>query len=179
MLRIQEKILLFSIRTRKDEKAFEKLISSHTVALKRFFVIKLPRQEDADDAFSTTLLRVWNYIKSSEVESVSGLVFTIARGVVAEFYRSRKIETVSIEGHEESVVDSVEGLENYIDVEIIKQKVKELNDEQQLAFELKFLEGLTVREVAERIQKSESATRVMLHRLIKKMRNELSKKCDQ
>lgn len=173
---MQEKILLYSIRVLKDEKAFEKLISKHDVALRRFFEMKLPRHEDAEDAFTMTLLRVWNYFKSSEVESVSGLIFTIARGVVAEFYRKNKIETVSIEGHENDLTKTEGELETKIDVELVRQKISDFSEEQQLIFQLRFLDGLTIREVAERIQKSESATRMIVHRLLKYLRAEVSKK---
>lgn len=181
MLKIQEKIYLYKIRTQRDQRAFERIMSEHIPALKRFLIFKMPREEDAEDAFSTTLLRIWNYFNASEVESVSGLIFTIARGVVAEFYRSKKNETVSIDGHEESLVDLEEKLETKIDVEIIREKIKELgtDEELQLALELRFFEGLTIKEVAKRIQKSESATRTMIHRLIKKIRVEFSKKYGQ
>ena len=152
-------------------------MSEHASALKRFFVYKLPRKEDAEDAFSITLFRIWNYLTAVEVESVSGLIFTIARSVVAEFYRSRKIETVPIEGHDQSPEDQEEKFENWMDVEIIKKKISEIFDnEQQLALQLRFFEGLTIKETAKRIQKSENATRVMIHRLLKRLRADLNKK---
>jgi len=177
VLRTQEQFLLFSIRTKRDEKAFDRLMSEHASALKRFFVYKLPRKEDAEDAFSITLFRIWNYLTAVEVESVSGLIFTIARSVVAEFYRSRKIETVPIEGHDQSPEDQEEKFENWMDVEIIKKKISEIFDnEQQLALQLRFFEGLTIKETAKRIQKSENATRVMIHRLLKRLRADLNKK---
>ncbi|KKT69780.1 MAG: RNA polymerase, sigma-24 subunit, ECF subfamily [Candidatus Uhrbacteria bacterium GW2011_GWE2_45_35] len=176
---MQEKILLYSIRVQKDEKAFERLISQHTVALRRFLAMRLPRHEDAEDAFSTILLRTWNYLKSSEVESVSGLIFTIARGVIAEFYRKKKFDTVPIEGHEDSLVNSEKELEVRIDVELLREQVSQMDDDQQLIFQLRFLDGLTIKEVAKRVQKSESATRMSAHRLLKKIRAEIQKKYDQ
>lgn len=181
MLKTQEKILLFSIRTKRDERSFDRLMSEHASALKRFFAYKLPRREDAEDAFSITLFRVWNYLTASEVESVSGLIFTIARSVVAEFYRNRKIETVPLEYAENitSVKKPERKFEDWMDVELVKKLIWQIFDEeQQLAFQLRFFEGLTIREVAKKIQKSENATRVMIHRLLKRLRVELMKKCD-
>jgi RNA polymerase sigma-70 factor (ECF subfamily) len=155
-------------------------MSEHASALKRFFSYKLPRREDAEDAFSVTLFRIWNYLTASEVESVSGLIFTIARSVVAEFYRSRKIETVPIEGHDQLSEDQEGKFENWMDVEIVKKRLVEMfNEDEQLVFQLRFFEGLTIKEVAKKIQKSENATRVMLHRLLKRLRAELTKNCDK
>ena len=67
MLKVQEKILLFDIRARRNQNSFERLIVEHVPALKRFLLFKLPRPEDAEDAFNTTLLRLWNYLQASEV----------------------------------------------------------------------------------------------------------------
>jgi RNA polymerase sigma factor (sigma-70 family) len=53
------------------------------------------------------------------------------------------------------------------------------NEDEQLVFQLRFFEGLTIKEVAKKIQKSENATRVMLHRLLKRLRAELTKNCDK
>lgn len=178
MLKTKEKFLLFRIRFQRDDKAFEALINEHAAALKRFFAFKLPRQEDVEDAFSDTSLRVWNYLTATEVESVSGLIFTIARGVVAEFYRKRKFETVPIEGHDQSSKDDQEK-STAIDMEVekVKKQIEEIFDEEeQLIFQLRFFDGFSVKEIAKKVQKSENATRVMLHRLLKRLRVALDKK---
>ena len=172
---MQEKILLFKIRTQRDEKAFAKIYEQHASAVHRFLLIKLPRREDAEDALSTTFLRVWNYLTSSEVEKVSGLIFTIARGVVSEFYRTKRIETTSIE---EEVVDWSVATETLGDVALIKKALDEMDEESRLALTLRFFEGKKVSEVADHLQKSESATRMIIHRATKKLRAKFVKKCD-
>lgn len=180
MLKVKEKILLFKIRTLRDERAFDEIVKEHAGALQRFFKMKLPRLEDAEDAFSVTLLRTWNYITAVEVESLSGLIFTIARSVVAEFYRSRKIESVPIEGHDQESEDTEDLVSEKLEVEKVKEKILEIfNEEEQLAFQLRYFDGFRTKEVAEKIQRSENATRVLIHRLLKKLRAELNKKkCD-
>jgi RNA polymerase sigma-70 factor (ECF subfamily) len=177
VLKVKEKILLFKIRTLRDERAFNEIVREHAGALQRFFKMKLPRIEDAEDAFSITLFRTWNYLTAAEVESLSGLLFTIARSVVAEFYRNKKNETVPIEGHDQETEDFEDSFSTKLEVEKVKAKILEIfNDEEQLAFQLRYFDGLRVREVAKKIQRSENATRVLIHRLLKKLRVELTKK---
>jgi len=170
---MQEKILLFKIRTRRDEKAFAKIYEQHASAVHRFLLAKLPSHEDAEDALSTTFLRVWNYLTSSEVEKVSGLIFTIARGVVSEFYRTKRIETTPIE---EDVADKNETIEITGEISLIKKALDEMDEETQLALTLRFFEGKKVSEVADHLQKSESATRMIIHRATKKLRAKFEKK---
>ncbi|MFA6131757.1 MAG: sigma-70 family RNA polymerase sigma factor [Patescibacteria group bacterium] len=170
---MQEKILLFKIRTRRDEKAFAKIYEQHASAVHRFLLTKLPAREDAEDALSTTFLRTWNYLTSSEVEKVSGLIFTIARGVVSEFYRTKRIETTSIE---EDVASKDETSETLGDIALIKRALGETDEETRLALTLRFFEGKTISEVADHIQKSESATRMLIHRATKKLRAKFEKK---
>lgn len=168
---MQEKFLLLKIRTRRDEKAFAEIYEQHAKAVHRFLLTKLPRREDADDAMSTTFLRVWNYLTSSEVEKVSGLIFTIARGVVSEFYRTKRIETVSIE---EDVVDKSVKTEILGDISLVKKAIDEMDEETSLALNLRFFEGKKISEVADHLQKSESATGMIIHRAMKKLRAKFS-----
>lgn len=172
----REKFLLYRIRILKDEQAFKAIFDDHVSAVRRFLLTRLPSKEDADDALTQTFMRVWNYVTKSEVEALSGLIFTIARGVVSEFYRT-KGDTVVLSTEqvsEEALVD--EGKEKDIrlktDIMIIKRRLSELSDSHQLAITLKYFENLSTREIAKRLQKTENATRVLIHRAIKAL-NEL------
>jgi RNA polymerase sigma-70 factor (ECF subfamily) len=176
VLDVQEKSLLFKIRVLKDQKAFAVLLSKHSSALQRFLKMKLPKIEDAEDAFSVTLYRFWNYLTASEVESVSGLLFTIARSVVAEFYRSRKTENVPLEDYEVAAVD--ERLNEKIDAQtIVNKELKNLDDETKEMIVMRYFEGWKIKDIAKHLGKSENSTRVAIHRAVKKIRLNI-KKCE-
>lgn len=175
VLNVQDKIILFKIRTFKDQKAFAVLLSKHSSALQRFLKMKLPTTADAEDAYSITSYRFWNYLSSSEVESVSGLLFTIARSVVAEFYRSRKAENIPLDGFDKSVD---ERLDEKLDAAMmVKKELKELDNETKEILIMRFLEGWRVKDVANHLGKSERATAMIVHRALKKIRLNI-KKCD-
>lgn len=176
MLDVQEKTLLFKIRVLKDQKAFAVLLSKHSPALQRFLKMKLPKIEDAEDTYSITVYRFWNYLTASEVESVSGLLFTIARSAVAEFYRSRKTENISFEDHEVAAVD--ERLGEKIDAQtMVGEELKKLDDETKEMIVMRYLEGWKIKDIANHLGKSETSTRVAMHRAMKKIRLNI-KKCE-
>lgn len=175
----KERFLLYRIRVHRDRAAFVELHKEHAPGIFRFLRSKLPMREDADDALSTTFLRLWNYLLVTEVESASGLVFTIARGVIAEFYRTRRTAETSYDTDDASAnlaTDAGSGaaqMQARTDVELLKQALQEFDEESQLAFTLRYFEGLQVKDVAERIQKTENATAVLLHRLKKRLQERL------
>lgn len=177
----KERFLLYRIRTAGDRAAFTEL---HDMLAKRVFQYlrhKLPTKEDAEDALTTTFLQLWNYIRKTKVDSVSGLVFTIARSVVASFYRTRDPFTDSFESRTEESSESTD-IANDSDmgksarqtvakteIELMKEALGELGEEAELAFSLRYFEGLPIDEVAHIIERSVGATTVLLHRIRKRL----------
>lgn len=115
---------------------------------------------------------------STKVEHISGLLHTIARGVVAEFYRSRKetvpldadaslIETLSDQGEEEQHMHA------NAEITLIQRSLNKLSEEQSLAVTLRYVSELPVSQIAEQLGKSVNATHVLLHRAMKVLRRDL------
>ncbi len=151
-------------------------MADHHKALLRFLEFRLPSKADADDALSITMLRTWNYLTSgTHVEHLPGLIYTIARSVVAEFYRSRR-STVSTDLLEESGViipdtqHTKGAMEARVDVQFLEEKLKELSEEDRDLIVMKHFEQLSTQEIADRLEKSVTATSVALHRALKKLR---------
>ncbi len=176
MRRRKEQFLLFRIKAFKDEHAFAALLSEHGSALQRFLYFKLPTKQDAEDAYSTSCLRVWEYSSREKIESFSGLIYTIARGVVADFYRnSEKKESTEAQASEFSLSqvesrDSGKSIEEFVDGELMKLALMKLSEEERDAVVMRHLEGYPIKQVADQIGKSENATSVLLHRALKKIR---------
>lgn len=181
----REKFLLTRIRVFKDEHAFEALLSEHSPALQRFFYSKLPHHHDVEDAYSTLMLRLWEYTIRTPVEHFSGLAYTIARGVVAEFYRHREgKEQVPLsggsdgeEGVELESEFSAEYVETQIDSQLVKEGIKKLkNEDDKEILLLRFVEGYRVKDIAKYLGKSENATSVLIYQALKKIRASILKK---
>ncbi|HLD20715.1 MAG TPA: sigma-70 family RNA polymerase sigma factor [Patescibacteria group bacterium] len=166
------------IRVFKDEGAFESLLSDYAAPLQRFLYSKLPSASDVEDAYSALLLRLWEYLTSTPVGHFSGLAYTIARGIIAEFYRTReKVSHVAIsdeydvDGVRVESRETVEKLEARIDVTWVKEALKKLaSEDDREVIILRFLEGYAVKDIAKYIGKTPNATSVLLNRALKKLR---------
>jgi len=176
----KEQFLLYRLRTRRDSRAFACLFNEHKDPIFRYLKAKLPTVQDAEDALSTTFLRLWNYVITSPVDHVSSLTFTIAKGVIADFYRHRKIDSplTNEEGEDLPLAgeDDKEGIEMRAEVSLVKRIIPTLKSEHQDVILLRFVQGLSVKEAAHYLQKSESAVRVTLHRAIKELRIKFEQK---
>jgi RNA polymerase sigma-70 factor, ECF subfamily len=171
----KEKFLLYRLRVYKDSRAFSQVFAAHKSPVFRYLRIKLPTLQDAEDALSTTFIRLWNYVTTSQVDNLAALSFTIARGVVADFYRSRKqdisLEVMTDAGVEFAGSENVqEEVEQKEDIERIKLVLPKLREDYQEIIILRHIEGLSTKEVARFIDKTESAVRVALHRALKELR---------
>lgn len=179
----KEKFFLFRIRVFKDEQAFALLLGIYATSLQKFLYRKLPTQADVEDAYSTLMLRLWEYAIQTPIQHFSGLAYTIARGIVAEFYRQREgkeIVTIAEETeggvHPESAF-SGEHIQKNIDVQLVTQGIKALkNEDDREALLLRFVEGYSVKEIAQFLGKTENATSVLIHRALKKVRTLFEKK---
>ena len=165
----KEQFLLHRIRLFRDERAFNALYEAYGGKVHRFLSGKLPSVNDAADAQSEVFLRTWQYITVTEVDSFSGLIFTIARRVVADFYHRRK-ETVPVEAMEQVLPDTRATPDVMTEVVIVKKFLGQLPDEQRTALMMRHFEGSEISEIAAALDKTDNATRVLLHRASKALK---------
>jgi len=175
----REKFLLVRIRVFRDEGAFDSLLNDYAAPLQRFFYSKLPGVSDVEDAYSNLLMKLWEYATTTPIEHFSGLAYTIARRIIAQFYENRgKTQLVPIADDfpEGGVVieskETVEKLEARIDVSWVKKALKKLkNEDDREVIILRFLEGYDIKDIAKYIGKTPNATSVLLNRALKKLRH--------
>jgi RNA polymerase sigma-70 factor (ECF subfamily) len=100
-------------------------------------------------------------------------LMTISHNLVVDFYRAKKDRIPLNDG----VV--AEGLESSpemlaqarLDQEKLRMAISQLHGDQQRVVLMRFIEGFSFAETADSLEKSEGATRVILHRALKKMRH--------
>ena len=163
----------------KDEQAFEALLGDYAAPLQRFLYSKLPSANDVEDAYSTLLLRLWEYATTTPVEHFSGLAYAISKTIIAQFYRDREKEQfVPIadefeEGHVTvEAKETVEHTQAKIDTTLVKKALKKLTSEDDReVIILRFVEGYGIKEIAAYLGRTPNATSVLLNRALKKLRN--------
>ena len=175
MHKTAEQFHLFRVRTFQDHKSFETLLNEVGPRINGLLKAKLPRPQDAEDAYSETSLRLWSYTTQTKIDSFPAIAFTIARSVIAEFYRTkgRRVSETSIDGSfmesfgsaklEKETIDKM-------DADFLKTVIEELDEDEAQVILMRYNDQLSMKEIAEAIGKSENATTVMVHRVVNKLR---------
>lgn len=177
MKRTSERLLLYKIISRRDTESYGELYDLYIEKIYRFIYFKVHNKEDAEDLSSEVFLRAWQYIiqkSPATIDSVSGLLFSIARNAVIDLYRKRAQKpTVSIEIVSEIVSENkeLERVELAEESGRIIELIKKLKQDYQEVLILKYVEGLKTAEISRVLGKSALSVRVLLHRALKKLKN--------
>ncbi|MDO8565484.1 MAG: RNA polymerase sigma factor [bacterium] len=158
-----------------NDEAFRALFDEVYDDLFRFIRARVSTREDALDTLQEVFVDLWQALRSqsfiygSELEFRSFL-YTIARRKVARLYRFRK-PTVSLEDMENlalSEPDSEPG-----EIAVLMEAVGKLNNEDGEVIRLRYFSGLPFSQIADLLNRGESAIKVRHHRAIEKLKNML------
>lgn len=167
----------------KLKKAFANIYDQYIDKIYRFIFLKVNSQETAQDLTSETFLRGWESFKNKklnnqgEIENIQAFLYQIARNLVTDHYREKgKFQVVSADFS--PIIDPQVNLEEKAflnsDFEAIRQTIGKLNEDYQNALIWYYLDDLPVPEIAKMLDRSEEATRVLLHRALKTLREQLN-----
>lgn len=171
---LQEKLLLYQVRTKRDPDAFAELYDKYVEPIYRFVYLKVSNKEEAEDLTSDIFLRAWDYLIREEervVENFRALIYAIARNRIVDLYRERARRqewTATInEGGAEPAAPPLTRADELTPLLAIIQQLKQ---EYQDVIHLKYIEGLSTRQIAKILHKSNTSVRVTLHRALKKLK---------
>jgi RNA polymerase sigma-70 factor (ECF subfamily) len=182
---LQEKRLVYRVRVYKDAEAFGKLYDLYVQKIYRFVYFKVSHKEEAEDIVSDVFLKAWNYLTDiqreteAEIKSFSGLIYTIARTSLIDFFRARArrkectIEVLENIAHDVSTESAYDAGK---DIEYILRNLKKMKREYQEIIVLKYIEELSTAEIAKIIGKSTVSVRVTIHRALKILKKMLDTK---
>ena len=162
-----------------EAEAFGQLYDHYLPKIYRFVFIKVSSQTDAEDLTQQIFLNAWQNIKSFQFQgfSISSWFYRIAYNEVVDFYRTRKhhepIETLPEEILSESP-GTDQAFDQNIEIGKIKIALQKLEGDQQNVLLMKFVDELSNKEIAQALNKSEGAIRVIQHRGLKQLKNYLS-----
>ena len=158
-------------------KEFGKIYDNCIDKIYRFIFLKVNSEEITQDLCSETFLRGWEAFKGNQkIENPQAFLYRIARNLVIDYYREKgRTQIVSTEYT--PIFDPNPSLEERValnsDLEQIKGALLNLKEDYQNVIIWRYLDDLSMPEVAKLMEKSEQTTRVTLHRALKALKNEL------
>jgi len=158
-------------------KIFSQIYDKYIDKIYRFIFLKVNSEEIAQDLTSETFLRGWESFKNgNKIENPQAFLYRIARNLVIDHYREKgRTQVVSAEFA--PIVDPREDLEEKAiltsDVDRIKQVLVNLKEDYQNVIIWHYLDDLPIQEVAKMLDRTEEATRVLLSRALKTLKQSI------
>ena len=170
MKRIKEKYLLFRARSFNDTDAYGQIYNIYVERIYRFIYFKVRTRPEAEDLTSEVFLKAWQYIKEGKpIKNLNAFIYTVARNLVVDHYRAQakkyNYEEVMADDFK-SNIDFAEKMEVKSNAEEVLRAIKTLKDEYSEVIILRFLDDLSISEIAEIINKTSNNTRVLVHRAL-------------
>jgi len=166
------------------KKKFSKIYDQYVEKIYRFIFLKVNSRDIAEDLCSETFLRAWKRFTANdkqgmvEIKNPQAFLYQIARNLVIDYYRGKSnFQIISTESL--SIIDSERNLEEKIilnsEFENVRQALSELKDDYQNVIIWRYLDNLSIAEIARLLDKTEDATRVLLHRALKALKEKCNK----
>lgn len=161
------------------KKEFGKIYDKYITKIYRFIFLKVNSEEIAQDLCSETFLKGWeSYKNNPKIDNISAFLYRIARNLVIDHYR-QKSRTQFVSTENMPIIDSTQEVEEKaavsLDMDQVRIVLADLKDDYQNMIIWRYLEQLSVSEIAKMTNKTEDATRVMLCRALKSLREKCNK----
>lgn len=176
---LAKKILFLKVKN-QDKEAFGQFYDLYVNRIYRFIFFKVNSVSDAQDLTSEVFLKLWQHLnEGKEVKNLNSYIYIIARNSVIDFYRQRVKDsvTVSQENSPEISDEQADLMKKQVldsDWSQVLKSLKKLKDEYREIIILRFLDELTIREIASVLNKSNGSVRVLIHRALKALKENLN-----
>ncbi len=154
-----------------DGDAFGVLYGRYQDAIYRYIFVRTGNTAEAEDLTEDVFVRAWealpNYRPSQH--PFKSWLYRIAHNLIVDHHRRRKpvgLADEDLQGDPVMFSLPEEVVELNQETHVLTNAIQRLNEEEQLVIVLRFVEGLSHREVAAVLGKSEAASRVIQHRAL-------------
>lgn len=170
------KLIIQAQNGNKD--AFGEIYRLFLKRIYRFIYYSVYDYEPAQDLTQNTFLKAWRSLSSFSPNrgSFQAFLFTIARNVVIDYYREQKAHrSVSYDKVDDVLAseNSEEALYTEEKKKFVYEALSILNDLEKQMIILRYFEELQIGEIAIILGMREGATRVRIHRILKRLRKYL------
>lgn len=172
--------LLVARATQRDREAFSQLYNLYFDRIYRFVRLKVNNQADAEDLTSGVFLNAWRSIDRFSPKHDTSFVawlFRLAHNALIDSYR-RGYDVVSLDTSQASHLDGAvpppeDDLDRRLTIMTLQQALSALTSEQREVVLLRFIGGLSAREVGDIMGKQEGTVRGMQFRALEALRRAL------
>jgi RNA polymerase sigma-70 factor, ECF subfamily len=165
---------LISLSQQGDAEAFARLYACYVEQITRYVYFRVTDHELAEDITSRIFLKMLEKLDTYQVgqSPISAWLYRMAHNAIIDHYRTKKT-FLSLEDLRQSEVRQEDGIEEKLELQIKSQQLRAalqvLTEEQQSVLILKFIDGLSTREIAQRLGKRQGAVRGLQMRALQRL----------
>lgn len=165
----------------RDPDAFGQLYNLYFERVYRYARLKLGNAADAEDVTAAVFLSAWRTIDRftpKHESSFAGWLFRLAHNALVDRYRRSRpvvsLDTALDDGAAQSLAGPEAAMEWHLTLLDLHQALQQLTEEQREVVLLRFVEGLSAREVGDIMGKQEGTVRGLQFRAIEALRRGLA-----
>lgn len=159
----------------KMEKDFMAAFDDMAPKLYRFCVLRVSSKALAEDLVSETFLKAWQYVgRGQKINSYRVFLYRVLQNLIVDHWRSKSSREVLID---EEMADSLadhrnlpEEIADDIEFKRILGGLNKLPKDQQKILHWRFIDGLSIKEIAELSGKKTNAIYVSIYRSVQKLK---------
>lgn len=128
---------------------------------------KVNNHATSDDLVQQTFIKTWSYlVKKGRVDNMRAFLYHVLNQLIIDEYRKRKpvsLDTLSEKGYQPSI-DNSERIFNIFDGKVAILLIKNLPVKYQKVIRMRYIQGLSLKEISLVTGQSRNATAVQIHR---------------
>lgn len=147
----------------------------------RFAYLKTKNRDMALDITQETFTKVWEYIEAGkDIGHMRGFLYQIARNLVIDHYRKKSTSSLDslAETGFDPASDEIEPSDDFALAEAM-EIIEGLDPKYREPITLRYIDEMSVKEIAEILDEAENTISVRIHRGLDKIRSLLSEKYEQ
>lgn len=160
-----------------DKDAFGQIYKLYQKKIYRFSYYMIQDQQLAQDITQNTFMKAWKalpFFSFNKNGTIQAYLFKIARNLAIDYQRKKKDVALDVIA---DIMPSSENLEELVmqkeKQEIVSRALKTLEKEEKQIVVLRYFEEMSYEQISKILGKKEGAIRVYLHRILRKLREEI------
>lgn len=172
---LQEKIQLLKLKN-GDSEAFAFFYDQYMVRVYRFVYMRVSDKAVAQDLTQDIFLKTWQHlVDKKEIQNFAAFIFRVARNSIIDYYRLSRRQELPLEYADETedpyTDQKTSSIDKEIDLQALLELLKQMKSEYQEVLILRYVEDLSIDNIAEIMQKDKNNIRVLLHRALNKLKS--------
>jgi RNA polymerase sigma-70 factor (ECF subfamily) len=171
---VTDELKLISLSQQGDAEAFARLYACYVERITRYVYFRVTDHELAEDIISRIFLKMLEKLDTYQVgqSPVIAWLYRMAHNAIIDHYRMKRT-FISLEDVHQAQVRQEGGIEEKLELQTKSQQLRAalqvLTEEQQRVLILKFVDGLSTREIARQLGKRQGAVRGLQMRALQKL----------